>query len=75
MFFRDTCRREAVGRGVAGWIRNRADGAVEAAFEGPEDAVAAMCSWCESGPPHATVDHVEVTTEEPRGESDFHVRP
>ena len=34
VFFRDSARREAERRGVAGWVRNRADGAVEAVFEG-----------------------------------------
>ncbi len=35
VFFRDSTRREAARRGVAGWVRNRGDGAVEAVFEGP----------------------------------------
>ncbi|MGH8966187.1 MAG: acylphosphatase, partial [Actinomycetes bacterium] len=34
VFFRDTCRREAQARGVAGWVSNRHDGTVEALFEG-----------------------------------------
>ena len=34
VFFRDTVRRRASERGVAGWVRNRPDGAVEAVFEG-----------------------------------------
>jgi acylphosphatase len=75
VFFRDTCRREAVRRGVHGWVRNRSDGAVEAAFEGPGDAVRAMCAWCETGPPHARVERVSVSEEAPQGESDFRVRP
>lgn len=74
VFFRDSCRHEAVGRGVGGWVRNREDGAVEAVFEGSADAVEAMCGWCEAGPPHARVERVEVSEEEPRGEPDFHVR-
>jgi acylphosphatase len=74
VFFRDSCRREAVSRGVGGWVRNRSDGAVEAVFEGPPDAVDALCRWCETGPPHAWVESADVTDEEPRGESDFRVR-
>ena len=73
MFFRDTCRREALGRGVTGWVRNRPDGTVEAVFEGPPDAVETMCQWCKTGPPHARVDNLEVSEEEPRGESGFRI--
>jgi acylphosphatase len=39
VFFRDTTRRHAESRGVAGWVRNRSDGTVEAHFEGEPDAV------------------------------------
>ena len=42
VFFRDTTRRQAESRGVAGWVRNRADGAVEAVFEGEPEAVESM---------------------------------
>ena len=73
VFFRDSCQREAVAAGVTGWVRNRRDGAVEAVFEGDDDAVEAMVSWCRNGPSHARVDEVEVTTEEPRGERGFRV--
>jgi acylphosphatase len=75
VFFRDSCRREATGREVRGWVRNRADGAVEAVFEGPADSVEAVCAWCQTGPPHARVEQVEVTDEVPQGEPGFQVRP
>jgi len=39
VFLRDSTRRLAVQRGLAGWVENRSDGAVEAAFEGEADAV------------------------------------
>jgi acylphosphatase len=74
VFFRDTTRREASRRGVAGWVRNRPDGAVEAVFEGSPDAVAAMVGFCESGPRGADVDRVEAIEEEPEGLSGFDVR-
>ena len=73
VFFRDTCRREATRHGVSGWVCNRADGAVEAVFEGGSDAVEAMCTWCEAGPPHASVSRVEVIEEPPRSESGFRI--
>jgi acylphosphatase len=71
--FRAGCRDQAVRAGVAGWVTNRADGAVEALFEGPDDAVAAMLSWVRQGPPGARVDEVSVTEEEPRGRTGFDV--
>jgi acylphosphatase len=74
VFFRDTTRREAARRGVAGWVTNRADGAVEAVFEGPPEAVAAMVEFCESGPRGADVDRVEVVDEEPERLNGFDVR-
>jgi acylphosphatase len=74
VFFRDTTRREAARRGVAGWVTNRADGAVEAVFEGAPEAVAAMVDFCESGPRGADVDRVELVDEEPEGLNGFDVR-
>jgi acylphosphatase len=74
VFFRDTTRREASRRGVSGWVSNRPDGAVEAVFEGPGDAVAAMVEFCRSGPRGADVDRVETSDEEPEGLSGFEVR-
>lgn len=74
VFFRDSARREAVARGVVGWVRNRADGSVEAVFEGPPDAVEAMVSWARRGPQDAWVDAAEVHDERPEGLDRFTVR-
>jgi acylphosphatase len=74
VFFRDTCRREAVSQQVTGWVRNRSDGAVEAVFEGEPQAVEALTRWCRGGPRHARVDRVEVAEEAPTGERGFEVR-
>ena len=74
VFFRDATRREASSRGVAGWARNCADGTVEAVFEGDEDAVDALVSFCRAGPGHADVERIEVESEEPEGLRGFEVR-
>ena len=74
VFFRDSTEREAASRGVAGWVRNRDDGAVEAVFEGDSDAVEALVEFCKSGPSRADVDRVEVEDEEPEGLEGFEVR-
>jgi acylphosphatase len=74
VFFRDSCRREANARGVAGWITNRPDGAVEAVFEGEPDAVATLVELCRRGPRGARVESVEESSEDPEGLSGFQVR-
>jgi acylphosphatase len=74
VFFRDSTRREAERRGVAGWARNTADGTVEAVFEGPDDAVEAMVAFVRGGPGHASVSSVDVTDEAPEGLTGFDVR-
>lgn len=74
VFYRDTCRRQAQRRGVAGWVSNRPDGAVEAVFEGAEADVEALVAWARQGPRQAQVDDLVVTEEEPTGETGFNVR-
>ena len=74
VFFRDSCRSKASSRGVAGWVTNRPDGAVEAVFEGEPDAVTAMVDWCSSGPRGADVQSVDESSEEPEGLSGFQIR-
>jgi acylphosphatase len=74
VFFRDSVRRRAREAGVAGWIRNRDDGAVEAVFEGDAAAVAALVDYCRTGPPGAQVESVQADQEEPAGEHGFAVR-
>jgi acylphosphatase len=74
VFFRDTTRRRAASHGVAGWVRNRRDGTVEAAFEGDPDNVESMVAFCGEGPRGAAVERVEVSEEEPEGLSGFEVR-
>jgi acylphosphatase len=71
VFFRDSLRRAALERGVAGSAVNRADGSVEAVLEGPAEAVSSLLELCRTGPPAARVDRVEVSEEDPRGSSGF----
>jgi len=72
--FRATTRDEARNRGVDGWVRNLADGRVEAVFEGPEAAVDGMVAFCHEGSEAARVGNVEVTFEDPEGLEGFTVR-
>ena len=72
--FRISVARRAEQRGVAGWVRNRPDGTVEAVFEGEADAVASLVAFCHDGPRGASVERVEVTDEAPEGLAWFDVR-
>ena len=74
VFFRDTTRRRAQAAGLAGWVANRPDGAVEAVFEGDRAAVDRLVEFCRRGPSRAEVDSVDVVDEEPEGLSGFEVR-
>lgn len=74
VWFRDSCRTEAAQLGVAGWVRNLADGRVEAWLEGPPAAVDRVVEWCREGPPRARVDGVEVLAEQTTGIVGFRLR-
>jgi len=73
VWFRDTCCEHARNLGVAGWVRNLADGRVEAVFEGPPGAVDRMVAWCHEGPGRARVDEVAVTPRPPDGLAGFRI--
>ena len=73
VFFRDSTRRRADSLGVAGWVTNRGDGAVEAVFEGDPDAVESMVRYAREGPGNASVSDLEVTEEDPEGLTGFRV--
>lgn len=74
VFFRQATAEQARRLGVAGWVRNRPDGRVEAVFEGSQDAVDQVVSWCREGTPWSKVEGVEVTPEEPEGLDAFRIR-
>lgn len=57
--YRYALRGEAVARGLAGWVRNRRDGSVEAVLQGDAAAVQAVLDWARRGPPAARVDRVD----------------
>jgi acylphosphatase len=58
--YRDAMRDEAARLGVAGWVRNRRDGTVEALLQGSAPAVEALIQWARRGPPLAHVAKVLV---------------
>ena len=60
--------------GVAGWVRNRPDGTVEAVFEGEREAVERLVDFCREGPRGARVDWVDVEAEDAEGLAGFATR-
>ena len=73
VYYRANTRETATRLGVDGWVRNLADGRVEAVFEGAADDVEAMVEWCHDGSPNARVEVVEVERGEPEGLDGFEV--
>ena len=73
VYFRGATEAEAQAAGVAGFVRNRADGSVEAVFEGAPEAVAALVEFCGRGPRHARVARLEAFDEPPEGLQGFRV--
>jgi len=74
VYFRASTEREAKRLGVTGWVKNRADGAVELCVEGDDALVDELVRWAHVGPPSAKVERVQVETAAFTGElSDFRV--
>ncbi len=73
VWFRAWTREEAERLGVSGWVRNAADGSVEAHLEGPKETVAAMVEALRRGPPAARVTDVETAPAEANGAEGFRV--
>jgi acylphosphatase len=59
--FRAFVQREAMARGVSGWVQNRRDGSVEAVFSGEAAAVDGLVAACRRGPRMASVRAMKVT--------------
>lgn len=74
VWFRQSTLQAAREIGVSGWVRNRGDGSVEAAFEGSRAAVERALAFVAVGPPNARVDDVEVTWTSPEGSEVFEIR-
>ncbi len=56
--FRWSLQRKAIQLGLSGWVRNCADGSVEAVAAGPKESLHQLQAWAQHGPPAARVDKV-----------------
>ena len=66
VYYRASMVAEATRLGLHGWVRNRADGSVEALAQGGAPAVPALVDWAWRGPPQALVERVDVADAEPQ---------
>ena len=66
VYYRASMVAEATRLGLHGWVRNRADGSVEALAQGGAPAVQALVDWARRGPPQALVERVDVADAEPQ---------
>jgi acylphosphatase len=74
--YRYALRDEAQRRGVAGWVRNRTDGSVEAVLQGSPERVAELIAWTRRGPPASRVDDVQIESPDHEPEhAGFELRP
>jgi acylphosphatase len=60
VYFRESMRLRAEQLKVTGWVRNCADGSVEAVAQGDAFAVGRVIEWAQRGPEAAQVDKVEI---------------
>lgn len=75
VFFRSNAKKCADSLGVTGWVRNTADGKVEAVFEGEEEKVRRAVDWCSTEQPYARVESKSAKMSEATGEFDsFDIR-
>jgi acylphosphatase len=69
VFFRASTKDTADRLGVTGWVKNMADGSVQALFQARADIMDKMLEWCNKGPANARVD--KVVTQKIQDPSDF----
>ncbi|WP_370033315.1 acylphosphatase [Qipengyuania mesophila] len=71
VFYRDWTVAKADELGLAGWVRNRPDGTVEALLEGDADTIARMVAAMHEGPPRAAPTRIDQREVEPQGLDGF----
>ncbi len=75
VWYRESMRQKADALGVAGWVRNRLDGTVEAVVEGPFEAVDTLTAWARRGPDGAHVTRLDIEETAAENLARFEKRP
>lgn len=63
VFFRSEAQKKAEQLGVSGWVKNNSDGTVSALAQGHQEALQEFVSWCQEGPPLASVKDIDIAFE------------
>lgn len=72
--FKEAIKEKADEQSVVGWVRDLADGRIEAVIEGPRDEVYRVVGLCRAGPNGARVDNVQVDREPPKNDRTFKLK-
>lgn len=75
VWYRGWTVEQAQRLGLTGWVRNRADGSVEAVFQGTDAGVETMVKMCREGPSAARVGGITVEPTAPQDFMGFTQRP
>ncbi|RZI44933.1 acylphosphatase [Herbaspirillum sp. HC18] len=75
--YRASFEAQARSLRLAGWVRNRVDGSVEAVVSGPHEAIEKIVAWSRRGPSAARVSGITVSEIDDASVADglFEVRP
>jgi acylphosphatase len=60
VWYRASTKQKADELGLTGWVKNTADGSVEAVFEGEKTLIDEMIAWCWIGPQRAKVTDIKM---------------
>ena len=74
VFYRATAKEVAEKTGLTGWVKNTAEGHVEALVTGTEEQLQSFIKWCWKGPSRAVVTAVEVQEREEQNFRDFSIK-
>ncbi len=74
IYFRAFVKENAEKLGVNGWVRNLANGDVEAVFEGEKNRIEELIEICRTTHPLANVAEVKVTWEKPENLNKFIIK-
>ena len=76
VYYRESTRRQAQEIGeLTGWVKNQPDNTVKLVVEGNREKVQQLLDWCQTGPPMAKVQSIDILDENYLGEfTDFTVR-
>ncbi len=75
VFYRNWAKQTAAELGLAGWVRNRLDGSVEAIVEGASETVKRFTALAAEGPPAAQVSRVDKADIPVEGLTSFEKKP